>query len=204
MKLYYKPGACSLAAHIILIEAGAPYTVENVDTAEGRTEAGTDYKAINPRGYVPALELGDGTIITENAAVLQYIADRFPDGHFAPLADDIGRVRIQEDLSFLSSELHKAFSPFFASRDMSPAEKEAAMAKLTRQIGHFEDMLTRGGNSLNGPHFSVTDAYAFVILNWTNFIGVSLSAWPKTEAFVDRIKGRDAVRKALAEEGLPS
>lgn len=202
MKLYYKPGACSLAAHIVLNEAGASYELEKVDTAAGLTETGAAYAGVNPRGYVPAIELDDGTVITENAAILQFLADRFDQPGLAPPTGSMARVRLQEDLSFLSSEVHKAFSPFFAGRDLSPEEKAAALATLSHKIGHLEKMLSGKGGSLNGPEFSVSDAYAFVILNWSKFIGLSLEAWPNTARFVERHAMRPSVQKALREEGL--
>ena len=202
MKLYYKPGACSMAAHIALIEAEAPHELEKVDTAAGRTETGQDYAAINPRGYVPALALDDGAVITENAAVLQWIADRFPQAGLAPAPEGLARVRLQELLSFLSSELHKAFSPFFAGTPLSPDEKEVAEKRLARQLGHVEALFADGRSHLLGASVSVADLYALVILNWTRFIGLSLAPWPKTAAFVARMMQRPSVRRAMAEEGL--
>jgi glutathione S-transferase len=200
--LYFSPGACSMAAHIVLIEAGGAYALERTDTKSGRTESGADYAAVNPRGYVPALQLEDGTVITENLAILQFLADQHPTKKLAPPPGGMARVRSQESLSFLSSELHKAFSPFFSGRELSPVEKDAAAKKLNRAIGHFEAMLADGWANLGGEDFSIADAYAFVILNWTNFIGVSLEPWPRTRAFVQRIGARPAVQRALREEGL--
>lgn len=204
MKLFYKPGACSMAAHIILNETGTEFELVKVDTGAGQTEAGDDYTLVNPRGYVPALQLDDSTVVTENAAVLQLLADKFSSYKFAPAAGTIERIRVQEYLSFLSSELHKAFSPFFSGRSFSDEEKAAALAKLSRSIGLFDDMLPEDQKFLVDDAFSVADAYAFVILNWSNFIGVSLDPWAKTKAFVGRIGSRPSVQKALRTEGLVS
>lgn len=202
MKLYFSPGACSMASHIVLIEAGAVYSLEKTDTKTGRTEGGADYAAVNPRGYVPALQLVDGTVITENVAILQFLADQYPQIKLAPPSGTMARVRLMEGLSFLSSELHKAFSPYFAGRDLSLSEKDAAHKKLTRTIGHFDAMLGDAGTCFDGEDLSIADAYAFVILSWTGFIGVSLEPWPRTRAFVQRIAARPSVQRAFREEGL--
>ena len=201
MKLYYKPGACSMAARIVLNEAGAPYTVERVDTEAGRTASGADYRAVNPRGYVPALELDDGAVLTENVAILGLLAEMF--GGRGALPDDrYGRARLTECLSFLSCELHKAFGPFFSGKALSPDERGAALEQLARQIGHVEAMLVEGRAFLFGEKFSVADAYAFVIFNWTGFIGVSLHPWPRVLAFHARIGSRPSVALALKQEGF--
>ncbi len=202
MHLYYKPGACSMAAHMILNEVGADHTRESVDTQKGLTESGQDYSKVNPRGYVPALRLASGDVITENAAVLQYLGDQFPEHALVPAVGTMERVRLQEVLSFLSSELHRAFSPFFSGREMSEEEKTTATAQLDRKIGQFEAMLSQTGPYILGDRLSVADLYAFVILNWTNFIGVSLAGRPLLVAFMERIAARDAVVQTLKEEGL--
>lgn len=200
MKLYYKPGACSMAAHILLNEAKIPYSLEKVDTSAGTTETGADYTAINPRGYVPALALDNGAIITENAAVLQYLAGQLPELGLEPSSEELGHVRVQEALSYLSAELHKAFSPFFAARAMIPEEKAAALAKLSLKLGQIDAMLA-DRPYLTGRDITVADFYAFVILNWTNFIDVSLQPWPKTAAFVDMMAQRPSVQRVLKQEG---
>lgn len=202
MKLYYKPGACSMASHIVLNELGDDYRLEKVDTASGRTESGADYAAINPRGYVPALALESGEIITENAAILQYLADRRPAARLAPSAGGLSRIRLQEALSFLSSELHKAFGPFFSGAASAGESRIAALARLSRQIGHVEAMLRDGRAHLLGSEFTVADAYAFTLLNWARFIEVSLQEWPATAAYVARLSTRPSIARALREEGL--
>ncbi len=201
MKLYYKPGACSMAARIVLNEAGAPYTAERVDTEAGRTASGADYRTVNPRGYVPALELDDGAVMTENAAILSLLAEMFSGQGLLP-NDLYGRARLAECLGFLSSELHKAFGPFFRTKALAPDERVEAFIRLARQIGHVEGMLSDGRPFLLGEEFTVADAYGFVILNWTGFIGVAPDAWPFVQAFHARIGARPAVMLALKQEGL--
>ncbi|WP_305989227.1 glutathione binding-like protein [Roseibium sp. MMSF_3544] len=202
MKLFYKPGACSMAAHILLNETGADYQLEKVDTDAGTTETGASYLETNPRGYVPALKLDDGAVLTENVAILHWIGEQFPD--VAPGNDNqpLQRYRQLELLSFLSSELHKAFSPYFSGKTFSESEQAANRKKLDTKLGQFENLLESTSPFLLGTTFSVVDAYAFVILNWTNFIGVSLDGWPQTKAYVARIGARPSTRKTLAEEGL--
>lgn len=205
MKLYYKPGACSMAAHIIFNEMGADYRLEKVDTQTRFTESGANYRDINPRGYVPALELDDGTVLTENAAILYYLAADHDQGHDQSQAPArLAVARQQEALSFLSSELHKAFTPFFSGELDSDAKREHALRRLMRQIDHVEAMLADGRPWLSGDSFGVVDAYAFVILNWTHFIGVALDDWPHARAFHLRVAARPATQRALAEEGLAS
>ncbi|GAA0778608.1 glutathione transferase GstA [Roseibium denhamense] len=201
MKLYYKSGACSMAAHILLNEAGADYALEKVDTAQGLTESGADFSLINPRGYVPALEQADGSVLTENTAILAFLAGRFP----ALAANDSegdSHYRLLEILSFLSSELHKAFSPYFSGATFSQDRQAENAAKLRSKLTQFERLLSQENEYLLGNRFSVADAYAFVILNWTTFIGVSLADWPHTQAYVDRIRARRSVQMALETEGL--
>ena len=202
MHLYFKPGACSMAAHIILNEARAEYTLEQVDTEAGLTASGASYAGINPRGYVPALRLADGEVITENAAVLQFLGDTFADLGLAPAAGTRARVRLHEVLSFLSSELHVAFSPFFARPDMSADKRAAATARLVAKLGQMAALLSDGRPYLLGDGFTVADAYGFVILNWSNFIGVSLEAWPDLTAFLARVGARASVQDTLQQEGL--
>lgn len=201
MKLYYKPGACSMASHIVLNEIGANFELVKADTAAGKTASGEDFAVISPNGYVPALKLENGEAITENPAILEYLADLEADKRLAPNGA-MGRVRLRELLSFLSSELHKCFSPFFSGKTLTPDEKATVESKLARRIGHIEQRLGDGRSFLLGEDFSVADAYAFVILNWANFIGFDLSPWLRTQEFVQRIRGRSSVTKAMAAEGL--
>jgi glutathione S-transferase len=202
MKLFYKPGACSMAAHILLNEAGADYSLEKVDTRAGLTETGASYATTNPRGYVPALQFDNGDVLTENVAILHWLGEQFPGIASNSDGEPLDRFRLLELLSFLSSELHKAFSPYFSGKDFSDAEKAEHLDKLNAKFGQFDALLEKGGDYLLGDAFSVADAYAFVILNWTNFIGVSLKDWPRVQDYVARISTRPATRKTLSEEGL--
>lgn len=200
MRLYFKPGACSLASRIVLIELGQAFEAIRVDTDAGLTEDGRDYRAVNPRGYVPALELKDGRVVTENPAVLQYLADLQPD-RLAPAAGSWDRVRLQEALSFISSELHKAFSPFFHGE--AQGERRApAEALLKRRLGEVEQMLGHENPYLLGDRMSVADIYLFVVLNWTGFIGFSLQGWPRLYDFMSHMGAHGSVRAALLQEGL--
>ncbi|MGX1587845.1 glutathione binding-like protein [Brevundimonas diminuta] len=200
MRLYFKPGACSLASRIVLIELGQAFEAIRVDTDAGLTEDGRDYRAVNPRGYVPALELKDGRVVTENPAVLQYLADLQPD-RLAPAAGSWDRVRLQEALSFISSELHKAFSPFFHGE--AQGERRApAEALLKRRLGEVEQMLGQESPYLLGDRMSVADIYLFVVLNWTGFIGFSLQGSPRLYDFMSRMGAHASVRAALLQEGL--
>jgi len=201
MKLYYKPGACSLASHIILNELGIEHDIEKVDTKAGRTETGDDYRAISPNGYVPALKTDDGEIITENPAVLQYIADQHPDAGLAPAYGSLERTRLQEVLNFITSELHKAFGPFFHG-ELDDAARQEAESNVGRRIDHIDRLLSDGHEYLVGNRFSVADAYAFVVLNWTTFTGINLAKWPRVKAYVERIGSRPATQRAMQAEGL--
>lgn len=202
MKLYYKPGACSLASHIVLQEAGIACELDRVDTEAGKTEQGLDFRAINPNGYVPALELEDGDVLTEGAAILQYLADRFPATGLAPQFGTLERAKMQQHLNFVASELHKAFSPFFAASPPQGPAKDAALSKLDDKMRVFDDHLSDGRAHLLGQKFSVADAYLFVVANWTNFLGIDLTQWPNVSAFVNRVAARPAAQAAMRAEGL--
>lgn len=202
MRLYFKPGACSLSCRIVLTELGLAHESVRVDTEASRTEFGSDYRVINPKGYVPALELGNGEILTENPAILQFLADCNSHACLAPPVGTLERARLQEWLNFTSSELHKAFSPFFSGRKLDEDEQERAHAALARRIGEVERGMSDGRSFVLGGNFSVADAYLFVVLNWSNSIGVDLQRWSHVAAFVSRVAGRPAVRAAMAREGL--
>ncbi|MCI4664474.1 MAG: glutathione transferase GstA [Neomegalonema sp.] len=202
MKLYMKPGACSLASHIALYETGAAFEIEKVDTDEGRTETGADYSAISPNGYVPALALSDDDIITEGPAVLQYIADQHPQAELAPASGTRARTQLHQYLNFLSSELHKSFSPFFSGATLAEDERAAVVAKISKRLDYLESQLADGRAYLVGDKFSVADAHAFVVAGWAVPTGVGLDRWPSLKAFIARISERPAVQKALKAEGL--
>lgn len=201
MKLYYKTGACSLATHIVLHEVGETFKTEEVDTQAGRTKSGDDYSAINPKGYVPALELASGDVLTEGAAILQYIADQHPESELAPKAGSIARARLQEYLNYTASELHKAFGPFFSNAS-SEANKQAAGKAVAQKFDYLDNLLSDGRDYLLGSGFSVADAYLFVVANWSNFVGIDLKKWPHVAAFVNRVAARPAAQAALRAEGL--
>ncbi|UWQ52042.1 glutathione transferase GstA (plasmid) [Leisingera caerulea] len=201
MKLYYKPGACPLASHIALQETGRPFEIEAVDTAAGRTESGADYRAINPKGYVPALHLDDGSVLTEGAAVLQYIADSSPEAGLAPAAGTMDRARMQEQLNWIGTELHKAFGPLFRE-GTSEADKEAARTAVAGKFDIIEAQLEDGRAWLVADRFSVADAYLFVVSNWANFTGIDLARWPRLAAFVSRCAARPSAQAAMRAEGL--
>lgn len=202
MRLYYKPGACSLASHIVLHELGVRFELEKTDTETGITASGDDFTAISPNGYVPALKIQDGEIITENPAILQFLADLKPDSGLAPMGGTMKRVRLQELLNFLSSELHKAFGPFFTGKELSRDERADAESNVGRRIDHLEHRLGDERRFLLGTDFSVADAYAFVLLNWAGFAGIDLSRWPLTHAFAERVRARPATVRAMTSEGL--
>jgi glutathione S-transferase len=201
MKLYYSPGACSLSPHIILREIGSAFDLERVEGATKTTESGEDFRQVNPKGYVPALRLDGGEILTEGAAIVQYIADTNGANELAPSAGTVGRARLQEHLNFVASELHKAFSPLFHA-DASEEAKSAAPANVGRHFDHVEQVLSDGRSYLLGATFTVADAYLFVVSSWAAPTGIGLDRWPNLAAFVERVRGRPAVKAAMAAEGL--
>lgn len=202
MKLHYKPGACSMASHIILNELEIPFDLDETDTDANKTETGDDFLKVSPNGYVPALITDEGDIITENPAVLQYLADQSPDADLAPPNGTLARTRLQEALNFISSELHVSFGPFFSGRELDGDARQRAETGVGRRAAHVEQRLADGRPFLLGDTFTVADAYAFVVLNWAGFVGVSLEAHPKTQAYVARVAARPATVKAMVSEGL--
>ncbi len=191
-----------MASHIILNELGIPFELDKTDTDAGKTEAGENFRKISPNGYVPALITDDGEIITENPAVLQYLADQSPDAGLAPPNGTLARTRLQETLNFISSELHTSFAPFFSGEELDGEARRKAEAGVGRRAAHIEQRLADGRAFLLGDTFIVADAYAFVVLNWAGFVGVSLAAHQKTQAYVARIAARPASIKAMVAEGL--
>lgn len=201
MKLYYAPGACSLSPHIVLRELGLQFDLERVDLATKKTTSGADFLKINPKGYVPALQFDDGEVLTEGAAIVQYLADRKPDARLAPPGGSLPRTRLQEQLNFLASELHKAFTPLF-QRNASEETKRAALGNVERRLDLVEQMLADGRPYLMGDTYTVADAYLFVLSGWSKPTGIDLGRWPKLSAFVQRMRQREAVGAALRAEGL--
>jgi glutathione S-transferase len=200
MKLYYAPGACSLSPHIVLFESGLPFTADKTDLKSKKTEKGVDYFTINSKGSVPALQLDDGQVLTEGPAIVQYIADQKPDSGLAPRAGTLGRYRLMELLNYISSEVHKNFSPLF-DPDTSPDSKKAAIETLGKKFDWLSGFI---GNKkfLMGDNFTVADAYLFTVLSWTQHVGVDLSKWPVLEAYRSRVGHRPKVQEALKSEGL--
>ena len=198
MKLYLTPYACSLSPHIALREAGIAFDIEVVDLGTKRTKSGGNYTSVNPKGYVPALEIEGGQVLTEGPAIVQYIADQKPASKLAPPAGSFERYRLQEWLNFISSELHKSVGPLFS--DATPAAWKETLK--TRVAGRFDTLSKslQGKDYLMGSTFTVADAYLFVILSWTSHVGIDLSKWPVLTAYFERIKARPAVKAALDAE----
>jgi glutathione S-transferase len=200
MKLYYSPGACSLAPHIVVREAALAAELEKVDLAKKTTETGADYRQINPKGYVPALKLDDGSVLTENAAILQFLGDQAPEAGLIPEPLTIERYRLIEWLTFISTEVHKAFSPLF-NPQLPDAARQQTIAKLEDRFGYLEQRFA-GREFLQGDRFTVADAYLFTVLRWTKVHNLDLSPYPRLRAYRGGIAARAAVSRALEEEGL--
>jgi len=191
-----------MASHIILNELGGSFELDKTDTDAGTTEVGEDFRKISPNGYVPALITDDGEIITENPAVLQYLADQSPHAGLAPPNGTMERTRLQEALNFVSSELHTSFGPFFSGKELDGEARQKAEVGVKRRAVHIEQRLDDGRAYLLGDTFTVVDAYAFVVLNWAGFVGISLAAYPKIQAYMANIAARPASIKAMVAEGL--
>jgi len=201
MKLYYKPGACSLASHIALHEIGAEFDIDQVDTQAQKTEAGGDFGDINPKGVVPVLKLDNGEILTEGAAILQYIAEQNPSAGLAANAGTMERARVQEHLTYISSELHKSFGPLFSS-SATDEQKDAARKTVGKKLDYVNSILSDGRQYLVDNRFTVADAYLFVVANWSNFTDIDLSKWSHVADFVKRVSSREKVQLAMKAEGL--
>ena len=200
MKLYYSPGACSLSPHIIACEAELPIELVKVDLQSKLTETGEDFRQLNPNGYVPLLILDDGNRLTEGPAIVQYLADQAPDKKLIPPAGTFERYQVQQWLNFISTEIHKSFSPLF--NPVAPdAAKQLAIDTLITRLETVSEKLS-SQPFLLGENFSVADAYLFVTLSWGQNVDVDISRWPLLVRYSDRISGRPAVQQALKEEGL--
>jgi glutathione S-transferase len=200
MKLYYAPGACSMAPHIVLREAGYRFDLEKVDIPNKKTASGEDFWKINPKGYVPALKLDDGQVLTEVGVICQYLADQKPDAGLAPKFGTMERYRLMEAMNFAASEVHKQIGALFNPK-MTPEMKEVQLAIIERRLNALEKML-EGRQYAMGDRFSVADAYLFVVLNWTNMHKIDLGKWPNIKAFMGRVGGRPKVQETLKAEGL--
>jgi glutathione S-transferase len=200
MKLYYAPGACSQSPHIVARELGLPIELKKVNTKDKTIEGGGDFWKVNPRGYVPALELDNGQVLTEGPAIVQYLADQKPEAGLAPKNGTFERYRLQEWLNFLTSEVHKQFSPLF--RPNTPEEyKKIAKENLANRFDWLDKELA-GKEYLTGGQFTVADAYAFVLLGWTKPTGIDLARWSNLVAFQKRVGSRPKVKETLQAEGL--
>lgn len=200
MKLYYSPGACSLSPHIVLREAGLPFELVLASTKTHKLQDGTDYCTINPKGYVPLLELDGGERLSEGPVIVQYIADQVPETGLAPAAGTMARYRLQEWLNFITSELHKGFSPLF-----NPAVPEEAKAVFRNKLVErftWVDAQLAGRNYLMGDAFSVADAYLFTVGSWAPHVGVDIAGLSRLGSFLARMRERPAVQATLKAEGL--
>jgi glutathione S-transferase len=200
MKLYHAPGTCSLAQHITLREAGLPAEYVRVDILTHRLADGGDYLAINPRGYVPLLELDDGSRHTEGAALLQYLGDLAPDSGLMPAAGSRERFEVNKWLTFISSEMHKVFSPWLWHKETADSTRQACKDKLRARFAELDAHLA-GRQWLVGERFTVADAYCFAIVSWAPVLGMSLASCPHLSAYMDRVAARPAVRAALVADG---
>ncbi|MBA2413679.1 MAG: glutathione transferase GstA [Burkholderiaceae bacterium] len=200
MKLYFAPGACSLSPHIVLRESGVTFTPVKVNLKAHQIDGGGDFYAVNPKGYVPVLELDDGTRLTEGPAIVQYIADQAPAAKLAPANGTIARYQLQEWLNFITAELHKQFSPLF---DASTPD-EAKTKQRDKIAGRLDWVVQQLGDKeyLTGSNFSVADAYLFTVLNWTKSTGIDMTRWPVLQTYMKRVAARPHVQEALKAEGL--
>ena len=202
MKLYYAPGACSLAVHMALREVGVAFDLVKVDLVHHTTETGASYLDISPRGYVPLLELADQSRHTEAAALLQYVADLDPSRAFIGQPGSSERLAVLEWLTFVSTELHKGFSPWLWHKETADSTRQAIKAKLAVRFAEMDAVLSR--SDFLAGRYSVADAYGFTIVNWSNLLGIPLTAYPHLQAWMARVAARPQVQAALRAEGLLS
>jgi glutathione S-transferase len=200
MKLYYLTGACSLASSIALRDAGLKFELIKVDRKTRKAADGLDFNEVNPKGYVPALQLDNGEVLTENVAVLQYIADRNPAAKLAPAAGTMERYRLMEWLSFINSEIHKGFSPLFR-QDASEDVKQYTRKNLTNRLDYLQRALG-SKKFVMGEQYTVADPYLFTVLSWGEHVGIDLATWPQLKRYVDGIGTRANVIEARRAEGL--
>jgi glutathione S-transferase len=200
MKLYYSPGACSLAPHIVLREAGVPFSLERVDLKAKKLANGVDFNEINGKGYVPVLELDNGRRLTEGPAILQYIADLKPEARLAPRAGSFERYQLQEWLNFVTSEIHKQFTVLFKS-DAPDAWKETARGNIAKRFDWVEKAIA-SKSYLTGDPFTVADAYFYAVLRWSPSQGIDLNRWSKLSRYLAAIESRPHTHEALKAEGL--
>ncbi len=200
MKLYYSPGACSMAPHIVAKEAGIALELVKVDIAGKKTESGDDFWQVNPKGYVPALQLDDGTVLTEVGVICQYLADLKPESGLTAKTGSMERYHQMEALNFVSSEVHKQLGAMFNPK-MTPEMKEVQMGVVERRLNPLEKSL-EGKAFFMGDKFTAVDAYLFNVLNWTNPLKINLGKWPNLQAYMGRVGARPKVQETLKAEGL--
>ena len=200
MKLYYIPESCALAPQIVVNEAGIPVEPIRVDFKTKTTQAGGDFFAINPKGYVPALALDDGEVLTENAAIVQYLADLKPEARLAPANGTLARVRLQEALNYIATEIHRGYSPLF--NPTTPAQvREESSASLHKRYALLDKQLA-GRTYLFGDEFTAADAYLFVVTRWAAIVKLDLSGYANLQAFQKTVAARPAVKAAMKAQGL--
>jgi glutathione S-transferase len=200
MKLFYSPGACSLAPHIVALESGHQFDIEKVDIPNKKTADGGDYWKVNPKGYVPALMLDDGQVMTEVGVICQYLADQKPEAGLLPRFGSMERYRHMEALNFAATEVHKQIGALFNPK-MTPEMKEVQLGTIERRFNALEQMLD-GKAFVTGDQFSVADAYLFTVLNWTSRHDIDLAKWPNIKNFMARVASRPKVQEAMKAEGL--
>lgn len=200
MKLYYSPGACSLSPHIVSREAGLTVDLKKVNLKDKTIDGGGDFRQVNPKGYVPALEADNGQVLTEGPAIVQYLADQKPDSGLAPKAGSFERYKLQEWLNFITTEIHKGFSPLF--KPNTPDDyKKIVKENLAARFDWLDKQLA-GKDFLTGKAFTVADAYLFTVLRWTEPTRIDMSRWPNLVAYLARVAARPKVKEALKAEGL--
>ena len=200
MKLYYSPGSCSVASHIVLEESGVPYEVTRVDLKTKLTADGTDYNTINPKGYVPAVRLDDGQLICENTALLPFLGEQNAKSGLLPAAGTMDNYRVREWTGYISVELHKNLSPLF--RPNTPeAVVQAQHQLLKRRFGYVNEKIGKGP-FLTGSTFTVADAYLFVVLSWFPKLNLDRNEYPTLQAFYERVRARPAVQNVAKEQGI--
>ena len=200
MKLYYSPGACSLSPHIVLRESGLPFELAKVDLKSKAVEGGGDFRKVNPLGYVPALEINEGLVLTEGPAIVQYIADQVPETTLAPANGTLARTKLQSWLNFVSTELHKAFS-LLSNAEMPETAKKLTRERIASRLAHLEEQLS-ASDYLLGQDFTCADAYCYTVLRWTRPHKMDVAPYPNVQVYMQRIEARPAVQDALRTEGL--
>jgi glutathione S-transferase len=198
MKLYFSPGACSLSPNIVLREAGLPFDLVRIDMKTKKTPDGADFLALNPKGYIPALQLDNDQVLTEGVAIVQYVADLKPESKLAPANGTFERSRLQETLNFISTEIHKGFSPLFNSA-LPDDVKAIFKTKLLHRLGEVATTLDQH-DYLLGSQFTVADAYLFTVLGWAKHFAIDLNQWPSIAKFYERVGARPAVKAAIEAE----